>query len=322
MEERQIKAQLRREMGKTGWALLIYYLLMNTLVSLAGILQFTITAVVNGVENVLFEDSLLDALLENGWGYLAAIAVGAVLMLLWKKKQFCFHTVWKSEKDMTAGSFFMLLAIFLGGQIVFSLASQGLEYVFNLFGLSVMEAVDSASGISDSFSMFLYIGLFAPIAEEIIFRGLLLRMLLPYGKRFAILATAFLFGIFHGNIIQSPFAFVVGLVLGYVAVEYSMGWGMVLHMINNMLVADSLTRLSNLLPPWAGELIYAVLLLGSAIAAIIILVHKRKDIVAYRRENPMHPWCVSSFFSSAGVIVLTVLMVLNMLLTVTVLAVG
>lgn len=322
MDERKIKAQLRREMGKTGWALLIYYLLMNTLVSLAGVLQFVVSAVINGVENVLFDNTLFDALLENGWGYLAAITVGGVLMLLWKKKQFCFHTIWESQKDMTAGSFFMLLAIFLGGQIVFSLTSQGLEYVFNLFGLSVTESIEFASGTSNSFSMFLYIGLLAPIAEEILFRGLFLRMLLPYGKRFAILSTAFLFGIFHENIVQSPFAFVMGLVLGYVAVEYSMGWAMVLHMINNMLVADSLTRLSNLLPPWAGELIFAVLLLGSAIAAIIILLCKRKEIAAYRRENPMHPWCVSSFFSSEGVIVLTVLMTLNMLLTVTALAAG
>ena len=322
MEERVIKGQLRREMGKTGWALLIYYLLMNSIVSLAGVIQIAATLIVNGVENVLFEDAITDALVENGWGYLVAIVIGAVLMLLWKKKHFCFHAIWQSERNMTTGSFFMLLAIFLGGQIVFSLVSEGLEFLFNLFGLSVMDAMEAVSGSSDSFSMFLYIGLFAPIAEEILFRGLLLRMLQPYGKRFAILATAFLFGIFHGNIVQSPFAFVMGLILGYVALEYSIGWAMVLHMINNMLVADSLTRLSNLLPPWAGELMFTVILLGSAVAAVIILLRKRKEIAAYRREDPMHPWCVSSFFSSAGVIVLTVVMALNMLLTVTVLAVG
>jgi len=322
MDERQIKGQLRREMGKSGWVLLIYYLLMNTAVSLAGVIQFVAAAMVEGVENILFEDMIFDALLDNGWGYLVTIVIGAVLMLLWKKKEFCLHTIWQSSGEMTLGSFFMLLSIFLGGQIVFSLFSMGLEYVFNLFGLSVMEAAETASGISDSFSMFLYIGLLAPIAEEILFRGLLLRLLLPYGKRFAILATAFLFGIFHGNIVQSPFAFVIGLLLGYVALEYSIGWAMVLHMINNMLVADSLTRLSYLLPPWAGELIFALLLGGSAIAGVIILVRKRKAIASYCRENPIHPWCVSSFFSAPGVIVLTVVMALNMLLTVTVLAVG
>lgn len=322
MDEKVIKRQLRRDMGKTGWALLIYYLLMNSIVSLAGVLKFAVTLIVNGVENVLLEEAIAEAILENGWGYLAAIAIGAVLMVLWKKKEFCFHTIWESREDMTPGSFFMLLALFLGGQLVFSLLSEGLEYLFNIFGLSLMDSMEAASGMTDSFSMFLYVGLFAPIAEEILFRGLLLRMLQPYGKRFAILTSAFLFGIFHGNIIQSPFAFVMGLILGYVALEYSMSWAMVLHMINNMLVADSLTRLSNFLPPWAGELMFALLLWGSTIAGIVILVCKRKEIDAYRREDPMHPWCVRSFFSAPGVIVLTAVMALNMLLTVTFLAVG
>lgn len=321
MDERKIKAHLRREMSKTGWVLLIYHFLMSAIVSMVGVVQFLFDFIAGGAEELMIDDLIADALLENGWGYLIAILIGGFLMLLWKKKEFCFHTIWKSERDMTVGSFFMLLAIFLGGQIVFSLASQVLEFVFNLFGLSVMDAAETASGISDSFSMFLYIGLFAPIAEEILFRGLLLRMLLPYGKRFSVLATAFLFGMFHGNIVQSPFAFVIGLLLGYVAVEYSIGWAMVLHMINNMLIADSLTRLSELLPPWAGELMFALILVGSAVAGVIILVRKRREISTYCRENPMHPWCIGSFFSAPGVIVLTVWMALNMLMTVTLLAV-
>ena len=322
MDERKIKAQLRREMGKTGWALLIYYLLMNAAVAAAGIIQVVFTLLTDTSGELLVEDTVTQALTENGWGYLAAILIGGVLMLLWKKKDFCFRKIWRSEQNMTPGSFFALLAIFLSGQLLFSLLYEGLEWLFNLFGLSVTGAMEAASITTDSFSMFLYIGLFAPIAEEILFRGLLLRMLLPYGKRFAILATAFLFGIFHGNIVQSPFAFAIGLVLGYVALEYSMGWAMVLHMINNLLVADSLTRLSDLLPPWAGEVLYALILLGSAIGTVIILIRRRKDISAYRREDPMHPWCVKSFFASPGVIVLTAVMALNMLLTVTVLAMG
>ena len=322
MEERLIKAQLRCEMGKTGWVLLIYYLLRNSMVFVASILQFAVALIPGSVETVLFEESLLDSPMGSGWGYLAAAVIGVVLVFLWKKKQFYFHVIWKSERDMTPGSFFTLLAIFLGGQLVFSFLSEGLEWLFNLFGLSVMDAMDAASGAADTFSMFLYIGLFAPVTEEILFRGVLLRMLQPYGKRLSILATAFLFGIFHGSIVQSPFTFFVGLVLGYVAMEYSLGWAMVLHMINNLLVADSLIRLCNLLPPWAGELIFALLLCGSTLAAIIMMIRKRKEIFAYHRENPMHPWCVSSFFSAPGVIVLTVVMIFNMLLTVTVLAVG
>ena len=39
----------------------------------------------------------------------------------------------------------------------------------------------------------------APVAEELMFRGWILRSLRPYGKRFAVLGSAVLFGIFHGN---------------------------------------------------------------------------------------------------------------------------
>lgn len=316
MEERKIKAQLRRQMGKTGWTVLIYYFLVNSAVAVTGILQAVVTMLASNSQQFPFEEALSRAIMENGWGYLVAILIGAFLMLVWKKKDFCFHTIWISGRKMTIESFFMLLSVFLAGQPIFSLLYAGVEWLLNLLGFSAANAAEAAAFTTDSLSMFLYLGLFAPIAEEILFRGLLLRMLLPYGKRLAILATAFLFGMFHGNIVQSPFTFGIGLVLGYVAVEYSIGWAMVLHMINNLLVADTLTRLTNLLPPWVGEMVFALLLGGSAIAAVIVLICRRKDITAYRRENPMHPWCVKSFFAAPGVIVMTIVMALNMLLTI------
>jgi membrane protease YdiL (CAAX protease family) len=313
MEEKKIISRLRREMGKTGWVLLIYYLLVNIAVLITSLLQYVIVLSKGTVDGFVSEVISPEVVLDNGWGYLVAIVIGFVLMLLWKKKEFCLHTIWKTDGRMTPGNFFSILAVFLSAQLLLSFMMEGLEWIFNLFGLSLLESTVATTGTSDHLSMFLYAGIFAPISEEILFRGLLLRMLQPYGKRFAILSTAFLFGIFHGNIIQSPFAFMVGLVLGYVALEYSIGWAMVLHMINNLLVADSLSRLSNLLPPWVGELILALLLWGCAIATVVIVIRKRKEIFAYRQRNPMHPWCIRSFFSAPGVIIFTVLMVLNMI---------
>ena len=45
-------------------------------------------------------------------------------------------------------------------------------------------------------------GLIAPAAEELLFRRLLLRRLRPYGGRFALVASALCFGLFHGNLNQ------------------------------------------------------------------------------------------------------------------------
>lgn len=57
----------------------------------------------------------------------------------------------------------------------------------------------------------------APIFEEILFRGLIMRRLLKYGAPFAIVVSALLFGMLHGNMSQIPFAFMMGLALGYFA---------------------------------------------------------------------------------------------------------
>lgn len=318
MDEKMIKKGLRREYGKSGIALLLYYGLMNVAVIAVCVLDTLTKAFIlgNGTEEEIYT-ALNESLTGNGWGYIIAILIGWLLMLAWKKSDFCFHTIWKTEKAMTAPAFWRILVIFLGVQGLLQVGVTILESVLNLFGLSAVSAIESASGGSDTLSMFLYISLGAPIAEEIIFRGLLLRMMKPYGKGFAIFTTAFLFGIFHGNLVQTPFAFLVGLILGYTAVEYSIGWSMVLHMINNLVLGDTFDRVTSFLPDMMGDVLLMIVIWGCTIAGVVILCVRREKIGAYIRENRMHPWCVKSFFASHGVIVLTVLMVLNMIMGIT-----
>jgi len=67
--------------------------------------------------------------------------------------------------------------------------------------------------------LFLHMVLAAGIFEEVIFRGIMLNALKPYGKGFAIISTGFLFGIAHGNFQQFFYCFVVGIILGYIAVQ-------------------------------------------------------------------------------------------------------
>lgn len=82
---------------------------------------------------------------------------------------------------------------------------------------------------------YVVIGLLAPLAEEIVFRGAILRTLLdkvtPWG---AITISALLFSLIHMNPAQMPYAFLAGLLLGW------MYWrtgsilpGMAYHWANN-----------------------------------------------------------------------------------------
>ena len=58
----------------------------------------------------------------------------------------------------------------------------------------------------------------APVVEELLFRGAIQGHLLRKWKKplWAIVVSSLIFGIVHGNWVQAPFAFVVGLALGWI----------------------------------------------------------------------------------------------------------
>ncbi len=320
MNEQQAACrQLRRDFSKSGWALLIYYGVMNAsvfAVAVIGVFVLMLRAAFgSSLAPVQLEEMLVQSILSNGWGYLLAIVIGGALMLLWKKKEFCLKTIWKQGRPMTLGAFLLILPVFMGGQAVSQLITPILDYLLGLVGLSLSDTIEMSSPSTDTFSMFLYIGLLAPISEEILFRGLILRQLEPYGKKFAIFASSFLFGIFHGNLVQTPYAFLVGLVLGYVAMEFNVLWAMVLHMINNLLLGDTLLRLIASLSELTQEIIFAVVIWGFALGAVVVLIYKRKAVSEFLFRRKMHPLCLKSFFTAPGILVLTAVLVGNMLLT-------
>ncbi|MCH5310864.1 MAG: CPBP family intramembrane metalloprotease [Prevotella sp.] len=83
---------------------------------------------------------------------------------------------------------------------------------------------------------YIVIGLFAPVVEEVVFRGAILRTLLNGGNRhWAMIAiSALIFSVAHFNPAQLPYTFVVGLLLGWL--YYRSGSilpGMVYHWVNN-----------------------------------------------------------------------------------------
>lgn len=76
--------------------------------------------------------------------------------------------------------------------------------------------------------------IFAPILEELWFRGVALESLRPYGNGFAIFVTAILFGITHANLAQFFYATAIGIFLAYVAIHTgSIVVPMILHAMMN-----------------------------------------------------------------------------------------
>ena len=103
-----------------------------------------------------------------------------------------------------------------------------------LRGAAVVNPVESI-GLYPLPLQLLLAGLIAPAAEELLFRRLLLRRLRPYGERFALVASALCFGLFHGNLNQFFYAFLLGLVLAELALSTGCLWqAVLLHALVNL----------------------------------------------------------------------------------------
>lgn len=83
---------------------------------------------------------------------------------------------------------------------------------------------------------YLVVGLLAPLAEEMVFRGAVLRSLLRWKENpwIGIVISAVLFAVIHMNPAQMPHAFLIGLLLGWLYYRTdSIVPGVMYHWVNN-----------------------------------------------------------------------------------------
>ncbi len=97
-------------------------------------------------------------------------------------------------------------------------ASLGLNMLFELLHIMDMSgqynAVTQAqSSVSVGVGIILY-GIVSPLAEETLFRGLLYnRMKQHFPKMWAMIMSALFFGLYHGNLVQGLYAFILGMLM-------------------------------------------------------------------------------------------------------------
>lgn len=313
MTDKQINRWLRRRFSPIGWLLLAFYGVMTLLASVTIVTDAAAQSLWAFAAGDYSGSVNWDAINANAWGYIVALLVGFAILDAWTGPDFRKQELFARQAPMTGAAFGCLLLLCMGAQMLNSFWISFLEMLMNAGGSSLMPILEQVAGDSDSFSMFLYASILAPVWEELLFRGYILRTLKPYGKRFAILASAILFGLFHGNLLQAPYAIAVGLVLGYVAVEYSITWSVLLHMFNNLVLADLLTRLTASWPDLAYNLVHYLLFGGAAVASLVIFWRSRSAIRAYRQREWIDRRCVKCFFTSGGILGMLILMCINML---------
>lgn len=122
----------------------------------------------------------------------------------------------------------------VGKAIQYCFSAIFIQYAAALFSVAFSDIIDkygfSTDVIDDSnfakttagfILMIIYTCIIAPITEELLFRGMLLKTFSRANQRFAIVASSIFFGLAHGNLTQFMLAFLLGMFLSHITLKHN-----------------------------------------------------------------------------------------------------
>lgn len=141
----------------------------------------------------------------------------------------------KIRRPLTARRLGRWFVIGIGLMWVGSLAGSWLnDLVYQVAHLETVDMVTETFNEMPLAVVLLGACVLGPLCEELLFRGLLAGRLARYGQKPAAFVSALLFGLYHANLSQFFYAFLLGLLLAY-AYFYtgSLKTSVILHMLFN-----------------------------------------------------------------------------------------
>lgn len=302
------KSLVKRIVMKSTLAVFVSVVVMNVFVLLTMGAIILVDAVKNSgsldeISQFMNHVALLDGMEivqrygSSGIGYLISIVVAALLFCLIFRKHVSLRDIFVEDEKMTAGIFIACLLIFYAIQLPTEVMSFSMEKLLNLFGLTSQIGQELGSGAVGSVTMGIYVCLGAPIAEELLYRGFIMNSLKKYGVNFAIVISALFFGLMHMNLIQSIAAVFVGLMLGYVAMRYSIKWSMALHIFSNTF-SVGMTYLATRFfgdQQMAVALVLEIIIFAAGLFMLVKAWNKIRTFVkANKSEGIKYKWAFSS----------------------------
>lgn len=227
----------------------------------------------------------------------AGYMLGLIMITLFMKESVPLKKVFAGGEKVTPMILGLLLIARIGMLFPAELINDGIKKLTEILGSSLQQTAAQAEGRNHALvlSELLFAGIIGPVVEEIVYRGFVMRRLEPHGKAFAIVTSAILFGLMHGNPIQLISAGLGGLVLGYAAMRYGILWSILLHIFNNLVLVDLLQNgLGQFTGEAAMEIITTSLTLVCFVLAIILISKRRDSLKEYLSSGETAP--KSSYF--------------------------
>ena len=186
-------------------------------------------------------------------------------------------------------SFAFVLAVFagLGFCMMANIVTSYFTIIISLFGVELTSPdIAMPGGTLGITTSIIRIVAIAAVVEELTLRGYVMGNLRKYGDKFAILASAVVFALMHGNMVQAPFALIAGFALGYLSVKTDTIWtGIAIHAANNF-VSTLVSYAMDYLPEETVNILYTFTVYGFIILGLIAMYFfKRETAEVQIRED-------------------------------------
>ncbi len=128
-----------------------------------------------------------------------------------------------------------MVLIGVGASAFANIATNNISAFFSGFGIEFLSPdIQYPTGVLGFLLSFLAVAVTPALTEEFAMRGIVMGSLKKYGESFAVLMSAVVFALMHGNLVQIPFAFIMGVIIGYAVIKTGSLWtGVIIHFINN-----------------------------------------------------------------------------------------
>ena len=217
----------------------------------------------------------------------------------------------------------LLILIAFGGCMLANYATAIIISFMEAFGVdSGYSSIQHPENITDIITMFIGTAIIPPLVEEYAMRGVVLSSLKKHSKVLAILGSAYIFGIFHGNFTQIPFAFLCGLLFAYITLATDSIWpAVIVHALNNSLSCID-SGISLYFDSDVSNTFYYIASFGGIILGIVALIvyiklYKNEDKVIFKENNSLltAKEKFTKFFTSPAMIIATVAFLLQAVTT-------
>lgn len=234
LEKRNDKKILSTAGNLYGGAILFYFVMSVAVSFLIVFLGKAFPAV-----NMIFEDQLL----SDSYSVIASVLyIGLpffVSYLILKRKKYSGILPLGTTYNKKASTYLvmMMLTVILLTSMAVNLVSFTIQDILGVTFSSGFEDI-TVKGLPQTVMCILSMAVIPAIVEEIAVRGVILQPLRRYGDKFAIVASAVIFSLLHGNMVQIPYTLFAGIYFGYVAVAAGSLWPtIILHFFNNLFSA-------------------------------------------------------------------------------------